>query len=282
MTTVLIAALAGCSAVGALLAVAGLSGRSLAEERTETRPSRLRGFRVQAGWALALGAAAFVVTGWFVVAVLTVVAAWNLPSLLGGRANRRDEIARAEAIASWTEMVRDSIAAAAGLEEAITATAPVAPVPVRAAVTTLVRRLDHERLPAALVKFGREVAHPSCDLVVAALTLAARLEANDLSSLLSRLADSARDDARMRIRIEVGRTRIRTATTVIVGVVCAAVVLLAVGNRGYLSAYNSAAGQAMLAVVGGVFFTGGWLLKRMSSIELPERFVARADPAVAS
>jgi len=179
-------------------------------------------------------------------------------------------------------MIRDSIAAAAGLEEAIAATAPVAPAPLRAEVTTLVRRLDHERLPDALVKFGQQVGHPSCDLVVAALSLAARLEASDLSSLLSRLAESARDEARMRVRVEVGRTRIRTATSVIVGVVLAAVTLLAVANRGYLDAYDTAAGQVVLAVVGAVFGTGGWLLTRMAVIEMPERFVARVGQVAGS
>src|SRR3546814_5847459 len=55
-----------------------------------------------------------------------------------------------EAIASWTEMIRDSIVAASGLEEAIVATAPVAPTPIASEVRTLVRRLEHQRLPDAL------------------------------------------------------------------------------------------------------------------------------------
>jgi hypothetical protein len=38
----------------------------------------------------------------------------------------------------------------------------------------------------------------------------------------------------------------------------------------------------MLAVVGGIFATGGWLLTRMAEIELPERFTARAGGPPAS
>jgi hypothetical protein len=84
----------------------------------------------------------------------------------------------------------------------------------------------------------------------------------------------------MRIRVEVGRTRVRTATKVIVGVVIAAVVFLAIANRDYLAVYDSAGGQIMLAIVGGIFALGGWLLTRMADIELPERFTARSgDPA---
>src|SRR3546814_2921329 len=70
-----------------------------------------------------------------------------LPGVLGGKLNRERAIARTEAIASWTEMIRDSIVAASGLEEAIVATAPVAPTPIASEVRTLVRRLEHQRLP---------------------------------------------------------------------------------------------------------------------------------------
>lgn len=140
----------------------------------------------------------------------------------------------------------------------------------------MVRRLDHQRLPDALVGFGNDLDHPSGDLVVAALVIASRMEASDLSGLLSRLAEATRGEARMRIRVEVGRARVRTATKVIVGVVVAAIVFLALSNRSYLAVYGSAGGQAMLGVVGAIFAAGAWLLARMSSIELPERFTARA------
>ena len=80
----------------------------------------------------------------------------------------------------------------------------------------------------------------------------------------------------MRIRVDVGRTQVRTATKVIVGVVAAAVVFLAVANRTYLAVYGTVGGQLMLAAVGGVFALGGWLLVRMAEIDLPERFTARA------
>src|SRR5690606_33878167 len=115
----------------------------------------------------------------------------------------------------------------------------------------------------------------SADLVVAALVIAARMEVSDLSGLLSRLADAIRDDARIRIRVEVGRSQVRTAAKVIVGVVAATVVLLAVTNRDYLTVYDELGGQLMLLVAGGIFALGGWLLDRMATVDLPERFNAR-------
>ena len=62
----------------------------------------------------------------------------------------------------------------------------------------------------------------------------------------------------------------------LVGVVIAAVLFLAVANGDYLTVYDNPGGQLMLAVIGGVFALGGWLLTRMASIDLPERFTARA------
>jgi tight adherence protein B len=277
VTILVFAALAAGASIGVLVVVAGLTGRQLFSgfdvhtlvARSGTSLVRLAVVGTTAALVLA-------VTGWPVGAVLAGGAAWVVPGIIGGKAQRDAVIARTEAIASWTEMIRDSIVAASGLEEAIIATSSVAPAAIAAEVRTMVFRLDHQRLPDALIAFGNDLNHPSGDLVVASLVIAARMEASDLSSLLSRLADATRGEARMRIRVEVGRTRVRTATKVIVGVVVLAVLFLAVVNRDYLAVYDSAGGQVMLAVVGGVFALGGWLLARMAAIELPERFTARS------
>lgn len=278
--SMLVSLVVGCATgLGVVLVVAGLAGRTVlptpsprADRRAELR---LRALAV----AVLVGIAVVGLTHWPVGGALAALASYSVPRILGGRAAREGEVARTEAVASWTEMVRDSIVAASGLEEAITATGPIAPDAIRPEVTRLVSRLSHMSLPYALGSFGDELRHPSADLVVAALTIAARMEASDLSSLLSRLAESIRGEARMRIRVEVGRARVRTATKVIVGVVAATVVFLAGMNREYLAAYDSAAGQVVLLVVAGIFATGGWLLITMAGLELPDRFRARTREA---
>lgn len=281
MSTLVLGALAAGVALGLLLVLAGLSGRAVLEGIGPSALEIVRG----PGLTRALGAiVAFALvaalTGWVVGGVLAALTFLAVPRLLGGKAARQRTIDRTEAIASWTEMIRDSIVAASGLEEAIVATAPVAPAPIRPEVRAMVHRLEHQRLPDALVAFGYDLDHPSGDLVVAALVIASRLEASDLSGLLSRLADATRGEARMRIRVEVGRTQVRTATKVIVGVVICAVLFLTLVNRDYLTVYDSPGGQLALAGVGAIFATGGWLLSRMAEIELPERFTARtANPS---
>lgn len=278
MTVIVMGALGAGTALGLLLVAAGLTGRPLLDGLWSDIQQRIAGpdlVRVASCVAAFLVVAA--VTGWIVGGLLAALAALAIPRLLGGKASRENAIGRTEAVASWTEMIRDSIVAASGLEEAIVATASVAPAPISAEVRALVRRLEHQRLPDALIAFGQDLDHPSADLVVAALVIASRLEASDLSGLLTRLADATRGEARMRIRVEVGRTRVRTATKVIVGVVAIAVAFLTLINRDYLTVYDSPGGQVVLAVVGAIFAIGGWLLSRMAAIELPERFTARAS-----
>lgn len=276
MSGIGVAVLAGGVGLGLWIFLAGLTGRQVLPRPSESTGPRRLALRSKSATAAA-GAAVLtlLVTGWPVGALLAAGAVLGAPKLIGGKAARAEAIARTEAIATWTEMVRDSIAAASGLEEAINATAAVAPAPIRTAVRRLVARLERQPLTAALAAFGDDLDHPSGDLVVAALSIAARTEASDLTGLLSRLADAIRGEARMRIRVDVGRTQVRTASKVIIGVVAATIALLAVLNRDYLAVYADPAGQLVLLVVGGIFALGGWLLVRMSELEMPERFSAR-------
>jgi Flp pilus assembly protein TadB len=219
-------------------------------------------------------------TGWPVAAVLAGLGAWALPSVLGGAKVRAREVARTEAIAGWAEMLRDTLSAAAGLEQAIVATASVAPLPIRDEVVALAGRLDKERLVPALRRFADELADPTGDLVVAALVLAAGHEARRLSELLGSLAAAARDQAAMQLRIEAGRARIRTSTRVVVGSTLVFAAGLIVLNRSYLEPFSTPLGQAVLAVIGLIFGLAFWWLDRMGRPSTPERFLASPSPTV--
>jgi tight adherence protein B len=278
MTTLVALATGALVGIGLWLAVGALAGWEILPTRDQlaARTARLQQATARFGLAMLIALVVLVVTRWPVAAALAGLCTVLAPRLLGGGRARRAAIAKTEAIASWAESVRDTMAAAAGLEEALTATAVAPPAAIAPEVRRLAERLRHQRLTDALTTFGDELDHPSSDLVVAALTIAARMEAADLGSLLSRLAVSIRDDATMRVKVEVGRQRLRTSAKIILGSVAATVVMLMVLNRSYLDAYDSVLGQLMLAVVGAVFAGGSWLMARMSDIDLPERFVPRA------
>jgi tight adherence protein B len=213
------------------------------------------------------------VTRWPAGTVLAGLAAWFLPRALGTDREHARAVERIEAIASLTEMLRDTISAAAGLEQAILAAAPVAPAPVREHVAMLAGRIRRgQRLPAALRAFAAEVADPTADLVTAALLLAAEQQARDLAQLLGTLADSARQHAGMRMRVAAGRARVRTAARIIIAVTMLLVIGLLAWSRQFLAPYGTPAGQLMLLVVGGCFGLGFWWLHKIS--------VVAADPRI--
>ena len=271
-------ALAGlCGAgvgLGLLLVASGWRGVDVG--RRAARSLRPKVERINLRLALAVGAAVVVgaATGWPVGAVLAAAAGWGAPSLLTGTKAAQADVARIEAIAGWAEMLRDTMAGAAGLEQAIAATATVAPLPIRAEVATLAARIEHGRLAPALRAFADDVADPTCDLVVAALVLAAEHQAQRLGELLGSLAQAARDQATMRLRVEAGRARTRTSVKVIVGVTGGLVLGLAVLNRGYLAPYDSATGQLVLLAVGALFAGSFAWLARMTRPAGAERILA--------
>ncbi len=274
-------ALAGLlgAGVGLGLVLAWAGWRGVALPRPARSPVRPKVERVTLRLGLAAGAAVVVgaATGWPVGALLAGLAGWGLPGLLGGTKGRAEALARIEAVAGWAEMLRDTMAGAAGLEQAIVATAAVAPLPIRAEVATLAARLEGERLAPALRVFAEEVADPTMDLVVAALVLAAEHQASRLGELLGSLAQAARDQATMRLRVEAGRARSRTSVKVVVGVTAGLALGLAVLNRSYLAPYDTALGQLVLALVGAMFAGAFVWLSRMTRPSLPERFLARRD-----
>jgi tight adherence protein B len=272
--------LGGGVGVGALLIAFGLMGRRVLPTPgfgpvRRGRPERLV---LRLALSVAAGLGAYGLTHWPVGGILAALGAWVTPLVLSGRTDYQREIERVEAIAAWAEMLRDTIAAAAGLEQAIAATGPIAPSPIAAPVSRLAVRLELEPLTTALRQFADEVNHPTCDFVVAALVIAAEKEARDLGPLLGHLAECARDEAKMRTRIWIDRAKTRTS----VKVIAASVVLFAVGlilfSRDYLDPYDGVGGQLTLLAIGALFAGSFVAMERMGRIAMPERFISRRFP----
>lgn len=220
------------------------------------------------------GAVVFVLTGWTAGAALAGLAAAVVPRALGDAAAPADAVRRAEAVATWAEMLRDTMAAAAGIEEAITSTAAVAPLAIRPEVQRLATRLERGRLRPALEGLAADLDDPAADLVVTSLLLASEHHARDLGALLGALATSARAEAAMVLRVEAGRSRLRTAARVVTVTTLGFALLLVLFNRDFLAPYDDALGQAWLLVVGGLFALGVRELGRMARIAAPPRLLA--------
>ena len=232
--------------------------------------------------AIAVGAAAgltlFLVTGW-PIAALAAGALGAVGILLSGSqgSTRRDEQI-AEAVALWAEQLRDTLAAAHGLQQTIVATAPHAPILLAPSVARLAADLPYGSMSTSLQNFAQDVAHPSADFVVAALIAATEHEARDVGSLLGHLATCAREEAKMHQRVWVSRARTRTAVRIIVTTVVGFVGALFLLNRQYLEPYGTTQGQMILSGILGVFAVALVLLQTGSRVPLPDRFVACKSP----
>jgi len=208
---------------------------------------------------IAIGLVCLVVTRWPVAGILGTVASATLPGRLRkvvpGEASKR-----AEAVAGWTELIRDSLAASAGLAQAIVMTASSAPIPIRAQVGALAGRLSNGvSLETSLRAFAREVDEPAAEFLVCALLLAATSRAQKLVDVLSALVDSIREDVSMHLRVDASRASARSSVrTVVLFSVFFAVALTAVAHT-YLSPFGTTTGQVVLAVVG-VFYALGLTL----------------------
>jgi tight adherence protein B len=208
---------------------------------------------------IAIGMVCLVVTRWPVAGVLGTAASATLPGRLRkvvpGEASKR-----AEAIAGWTELLRDSMAASAGLAQAIVVTASSAPVPIRPHVSSLATRLANGiSLESALRSFAVEVDEPAAEFLVCALLLAATSRAQKLVEVLSALVDSIREDVSMHLRVDASRAAARSSVRTVVIFSVAFALALTVVAHSYLSPFGTSTGQVVLAVVG-VFYALGLVL----------------------
>ena len=272
LAAVLAGAFCGAGLFLLVVAVRGLPARPgrgapLARQRLH----ELFGLRGAA--ALAAGAVTLVATRWLVAAVgvALLVFAWRG---LSGAAGERRALARLDALATWTESLRDTIAGAVGLEQAIPASLRVAAPVIKEPLAQLVERL-HIRvpMPEALMRFADDLDDPGADLIIAALVLNARLRGPGLRDLLGSLSGSVREELDMRRKVTAERRSIRRSVQIVVGVSVGMALALTVLDHRFLTPYDGVYGQAVLAVVVGTYAVGILWLRRLARFETPQRLL---------
>ncbi|MEU5883145.1 type II secretion system F family protein [Spirillospora sp. NPDC047279] len=246
--------------------------------RGRSREELVRTLTTRTAIAVIVGLLVLILTRWPVAAIGTgvLVLAWN--GLAGGATEERKAMVRLEALAAWTESLRDTIAGAVGLEQAIPASLRAAAPALQQPLRTLVDRL-HTRvpMPEALRRFADDLDDPSADLVIAALVLNAKLRGPGLRDMLGALSTSARAELDMRRRVEADRRSTRRSVRIVVGVSVGTALLLAIFNHSYVEPYDDFLGQLVLCLVIGLYAAGFLWLRRLSKHELPSRFLG-GDP----
>jgi tight adherence protein B len=204
-----------------------------------------------------------VLTGWPVAGILGALGLATLPTSLR-RVVPGETSKRTEAVATWTELLRDSLAGSAGLAQAIVVTAASAPVPIRPQVGALATRLSNGvSLEAALRIFALEVDDPAAEFLVCALLLAATSRAQKLVEVLGSLVDSIREDVSMHLRVDASRASARSSVRTVVLFSLAFVLTLTVVAHSYLSPFRTVVGQLILGVVGLFYAVGLGLMVRL-------------------
>jgi Flp pilus assembly protein TadB len=275
----LIAILIGAVVGGALfLLVIAIRGLPQRPPGRSGRLDELRGDVFSARGLIALlgGIVVLLATRWVVAAVGFVLLVLFWRKLSGGAALERSAIARLQGLATWTESLRDTIAGAAGLEQAIPVSLRAAAPALREPLAALVDRL-HTRVPMAeaLRRFADDINDPSADLILAALIINSRLRGPGLRDLLGALSTAVREELDMRRRIEAQRRSTRFSAMFVVGFSVGVAGLLAIFNRSFVHVYDGVDGQLVLVVIAGLYAAGFFWLTKLAKFDVPERILVR-------
>lgn len=275
MALFLLCAVTAGLAVLALMALA--LGHDLIPARRRTSPRAKTAWSSSWAPALAVAVAVTVLTRWPVAGAVIGGAVFLWPRMTRGGVIERASVHKLEALATWTESLRDAAATAAALETAIPLTQRGAPPPLAPAITNLVNSLAvRVPLPQALTAFADELDDPTADLVVAALSLNARQRGGSLRRVLTTLAAHTRDELTSRREVLHERNAIRRQSQQ----VAAAILVLAVGQAvlapAWVAPYGTALGQIVLALLGGGYLALAVRLQKLSAPEPEPRFLAAA------
>lgn len=273
--------LAICGAgLGAGLCLAYAIRHPLPPQSVDNRRGRIHLAPRRAAIAAACAVLAYLITGWIAALPIAAAAAYFLPTALGPDREHARSLAVIDAVAVFTEMLRDTLSAAAGLNQALTAACRNAPVALQPAAGQVAEDLDARAGTTrdALHAFADQVGDATCDMVALALAAASEHPSRDLAALLSTLADTAREQAAMRTRIAVAQARTQTAIRMITGTTLGLAVLLMLIDRSYLATYDSTTGQIVLLWTAAIFAVAFRWLRSLARVPEPARLWTRAVP----
>ena len=281
-TTGSVAVLAGALIGGGVfLLVAYFAGVDVPATRTDSSRQLVRTTSRRLLGAAVTGLLVLLITRWvdMAIAAAALVVLW--PMMFGGTRQEKEAAARIEALATWAESLRDTIAGAVGLEQAIPATVYAASPVIRSDLALLADRM-RVRVPLsqALRQFADDLDDPTADLIISALVMNSRLRGPGLRQLLSNLAATARAELDMRQRVSASRAGTRRSAQIVVIFSILVILGLAIFNRTFVAPYNSAQGQLVLLVVIALFTVGLMWMRHLAGVTLPRRFLtARNAPA---
>ncbi len=199
-----------------------------------------------------------------------VLAAVGYVTLKTGRGPTVPAVTRlGEAVATWTEAVRDGLGAGRHLRAALLASCDQPPDELADALIRLAARLESGPVPDALRAMRPDVSHPALGPVVAALDVAYRRGTGDLSKLMASQVETTRADvARLRDQHAL-RAKHRRSMTLLLALFAGAITVVLLVWPAFFAAYRGLTGQLVLTVLGAVVVGAVHALIRMGEPDLP-------------
>jgi hypothetical protein len=270
------AILAGAAvAVGLLLVVDAVRPARAESEHVVKMPIDVRPLIIRAGAAVLVAVVILAATQWVLPALVCGAIGWWVTGLLVDRkSSGPGELERVEALATWTEQLRDVLMAGDQPIGAIQATVSTCPDPVRPQVRALAARLGRQPEQVVLRQFADELNDPTADLIAAGL-LVALTKGGKAERVLSSLAQQARHQAERRKLLEAEREPARREVWWVTGLMTLQLLGgLLFARSSYLAPYRTFSGQVVLGVLLGAFLALIIYVQRLSRFTRPARFLS--------
>ncbi len=269
-------------AAGAILTFAGLTATTPVTPQRVSRYANIEAdkpaSRFKAGHAvigLVTGLVLLVLTRWPVLAAAGFAAGFLLPRLLSaGDGSVAGFATKTDAIATWLESLRDLMSSGRLIEGALVETALRSAPVLREDLAEMVLEVEHGvPLREAMIRLSERLAHPISDKAIAAIVLALDRDATKITDVISELASSARDQAIDMVKVHAVRQSSRTQLRLVIAVMTILLVSLMVFFGDFLTFYDTAVGQMVLAVA--LVFLAACLywIYRISQLATPSRLI---------
>jgi len=261
--------------IGALLIVTALLPAQPGAEPVVKMRVDVRRLGSRALVAVMIAVVVLAATRWVLPALVCGAMGWWVTGLIADRDRcGHGELERVEALATWTEQLRDVLMAGDQPIGAIQATVSTCPEPVRPQVRALASRLGRQPEQLVLRRFADELDDPTADLIAAGL-LVALTKGGRAERVLSSLAQQARHQAERRKLLEAEREPARREVWWVTGMMTAQLVGgLVFARSSYLEPYRTLGGQVVLCVLLGAFLALIVYVQRLSRFTRPARFLS--------
>jgi hypothetical protein len=260
--------------VGAILIVTGLRPTAAVEQPVRVRVD-VRRYVTRTLASLMVEVVVLAATGWVLPSLMCGAIGWWTCGMITNRdRNRSSELERVEALATWTEQLRDVLMAGDQPVGAIQATVATCPLPIRQPVRALASRLGRQPEQIVLRQFADELNDPTADLIAAGL-LVALTRGGKAERVLSSLAQQARHQAERRKLLEAEREPARREVWWVTGLMTLQLLGgLLFARSTYLAPYRAWTGQLFLCVLLGVFLGLIVYVQRLARFSRPARFLS--------